>query len=53
MDVCTQELLDLTARYFAIGDIAMALRKSMSLLSVRSTATVIHEAEPAPRGFDP
>ena len=49
IDVSTQELLELTARYFAIGDIAMSLINSMYLLSLRSTATVSNEAETALR----
>ena len=49
IDVSTQELLELTARYFAIGAIAMSLIQSMYLLSLLRTATVSKEAETSPR----
>jgi hypothetical protein len=48
MYVFMQQLLELTALYFAMGNIAMSLINSVSLLDALSKAKVINEAETSP-----
>jgi len=43
-----QQLLELTARYFAMGNVARSLINSVSLLDALRKAKVINEAETSP-----